>query len=163
MRRTSNSRRTANRRILIADDHALVRARIRKVLAMDDRLDVVGEAATAGELLAWLAAGEVDLVLLDLAMPGCTGFDLLARVIATHPGVAVLVLAVHADGPLVCAALDAGVLGLVSKNSEPRQLIAAVHRVARGGVYVGPSLEERPGQASLSERVRLAIRHGLAI
>jgi DNA-binding NarL/FixJ family response regulator len=217
---TSISPPSAKHRILIADDHALVRAGIRKVFALDDRLEVVGEAATAGEVLAWLSAGEVDLVLLDLSMPGCAGIDLIARVVAAYPGISILVLTMNADRQVARGALEAGALGFLSKSSEPRQLIEAVHHVVGGGVYVDPFLEgslagpitvpapsrelaqlssrelqvlvalvggkplvdiaaemriatntvstykarlmEKLGQASLSELVRYAIRHGLA-
>lgn len=217
---TSVSSPPARRRVLIADDHALVRAGIRKVFALDDRLEVAGEAATAGEVLAWLAAGEVDLVLLDLAMPGCTGFDLIARVVAAYPRVPILVLTMNSDAQVARAALEAGVRGFLSKDCEPGQLMAAIHHVAGGGIHVDPSLEvraaapagvpapagplaqlssrelqvlvalvggkplvdiaaemrvaantvstykarlmEKLGQASLSELVRYAIRHGLA-
>lgn len=144
---TSISRPPARRRILIADDHALVRAGIRKVFALDDRLEVVGEAATAGEVLAWLAGGEVDLVLLDLSMPGCTGIDLIARVVAAYPAVPILVLTMNADRQVARRALDAGVLGFLSKNSDPARLIEAVHHVAGGGVYLDPSLDESVPQA----------------
>jgi two-component system, NarL family, invasion response regulator UvrY len=140
---TSISSPPARRRILIADDHALVRAGIRKVFALDDGLEVVGEAATAGEVLAWLAAGDVDVVLLDLAMPGCTGIDLIARVVAAYPRVPILVLTVNADAQVARAALDAGVRGYLSKDCEPGQLIAAIHHVAGGDIFIAPSLEVR--------------------
>jgi two-component system, NarL family, invasion response regulator UvrY len=138
---TSIPPRSAKCRILVADDHALVRAGIRKVFALDDRLEVVGEAATAGEVLAWLAGREVDLVLLDLAMPGCSGTDLIARVVATYPDLPILMLTMNADRQVARRALEAGVRGFLSKSSAPDELLRAIHRVAGGNVYIDPSLE----------------------
>jgi DNA-binding NarL/FixJ family response regulator len=145
-------------RILVADDHALVRHGIRKVFALDPGLEVVGEAATAGEVLAWLAADEVDVLLLDLSMPGCTGLDLIARVVATYPRVPVLVLTMNADRYLARAALRAGVRGFLSKDSTPQQLIDAVHDVGHGRIYVDPSLELEPAGSG----DRAAAHEGLA-
>lgn len=161
-------------RILVADDHALVRQGVRKVLALDERLEVVGEAATAGEVLAWLAADEVDLLLLDLSMPGCTGMDLVARVIATYPRVPVLVLTMNADPYVARSALQAGVRGFLSKDGSAQQLIDAVHHVRHGRIYVdpclgmeepapeqGPGARERISQLSSRERqVLLALVGG---
>src|SRR4051812_46112971 len=98
----------ARHRILVADDHGLVRAGIRRVFALDDSLDVVGEAGSAAEVLAWLAASDPDLALLDLSMPGCTGMDLVERVVAAYPAIPILVITMSADKYMARIALDAG-------------------------------------------------------
>ena len=127
-------------RVLVADDHVLVREGIRKVLGYDERLVVVDEAASASDVLARLAQGGVDLLLLDLLMPGSTDVDLIERVVAAYPAVPVLVLTMHADPHIARRALQAGALGYLTKDSSSELLIDAVHHVAAGRSYVDPSL-----------------------
>lgn len=135
------SPRTSNRiRVLIADDHALVREGLRKVLELDESIALAGEAASASEVLAELAQGEIDLVLLDLLMPGCTDVDLIERIAKEHPGLPVLVLTMHADPHIARRALEAGALGYLTKDISTELLVEAVHQVAAGRSYVDPSL-----------------------
>jgi len=127
-------------RVLIADDHALVREGIRKVLGLDDGLELVGEVATAADVLARLELGGVDLLLLDLLMPGASDVDLIERVVAGHPRLPVLVLTMHADPHIARRALEAGALGYLTKDSSPELLVDAVRHVAARRSYVDPSL-----------------------
>lgn len=155
-----------NVRVLIADDHALVREGIRKVLGFADDITVIGEAATASDVLTRIQAGDVDLLLLDLLMPGCNDVDLIERVVAAHPKLPILVLTMHADPHIARRALQAGALGYLTKDTSPELLIDAVHHVAAGRDYVDPSLsgalirslnapQESPAQVSeLSARER---------
>ena len=153
-------------RVLIADDHALVREGIRKVLGFADDITVIGEAATAADVLTRIQAGDVDLLLLDLLMPGCNDVDLIERVVVAHPKLPILVLTMHADPHIARKALQAGALGYLTKDTSPELLIDAVHHVAAGRDYVDPSLsaalirslnapQESPAQVSeLSARER---------
>jgi len=155
-----------NIRILIADDHALVREGIRKVLGFAGDVTVVGEAATAADVLSRVQFGDVDLLLLDLLMPGSNDVDLIERVVAGHPKLPILVLTMHADPHIARRALAAGALGYLTKDTSPELLIDAVHHVAAGRDYVDPSLSgalirslngapESPAQVSeLSARER---------
>ena len=127
-------------RILVADDHALVREGIGKVLGLDERLVVAGEAVSAADVLARLKRGGIDLVLLDLLMPGATDVDLIRRVVAAHPKVPVLVLTMHADPHIARRALEAGALGYLTKDASPELLVDAIHHVIAGRSYVDPSL-----------------------
>jgi DNA-binding NarL/FixJ family response regulator len=127
-------------RILVADDHALVREGIGKVLGLDARLVVAGEAVSAADVLARLKRGGIDLVLLDLLMPGATDVDLIKRVVTAHPKVPVLVLTMHADPHIARRALEAGALGYLTKDASPELLVDAVHHVLAGRSYVDPSL-----------------------
>jgi DNA-binding NarL/FixJ family response regulator len=127
-------------RILVADDHALVREGIGKVLALDDRLVVGAEATSAADVLAQLERGGFDLVLLDLLMPGASDMDLIGRIVAAHPRLPVLVLTMHADPHIARRALEAGALGYLTKDSSPELLVDAVHHVLAGRSYVDPSL-----------------------
>ena len=136
----SEIRSSPPRRILVADDHVLVREGIRKVLGFDARLVVADEAASADEVLGRLAEGGIDLVLLDLLMPGCNDVDLIERVVAAYPKLPVLVLSMHADPHIARRALEAGALGYLTKDSSPELLVDAVHHVLAGRSYVDPSL-----------------------
>ncbi|MBW8758119.1 MAG: response regulator transcription factor [Burkholderiales bacterium] len=127
-------------RILVADDHALVREGIGKVLSLDERLVVAGEAVSASDVLSRLKRGGIDLVLLDLLMPGATDVDLIKRVVAAHPKLPVLVLTMHADPHIARRALEAGALGYLTKDASPELLVDAVHHVLAGRSYVDPSL-----------------------
>jgi len=127
-------------RILVADDHALVREGIGKVLGLDERIVVAGEAVSAADVLARLKRGGIDLVLLDLLMPGATDVDLIKRIVAAHPKVPVLVLTMHADPHIARRALEAGALGYLTKDASPELLVDAVHHVLAGRSYVDPSL-----------------------
>jgi len=155
MTRHQNSPPPARHRILVADDHGLVRAGIRRVFALDDSLEVVGEAASAGEVLAWLARSVPDLALLDLSMPGCSGTDLVARVVASHPAIRILVITMSADECLAHSTLELGARGFISKDCGPRQLLEAVHHVLGGNIYVDPRVARtvpEPAPAALAGR-----------
>lgn len=127
-------------RILVADDHALVREGIGKVLGFDERLVVAGEAVSAADVLARLKRGGIDLLLLDLLMPGANDVDLIRRVVTAHPKLPVLVLTMHADPHIARRALEAGALGYLTKDASPELLVDAVHHVLAGRSYVDPSL-----------------------
>ncbi|WP_377155023.1 response regulator [Roseateles sp. UC29_93] len=127
-------------RVLIADDHALVREGLRKVLELDDGIALAGEAASATQVLERLAQGGIDLLLLDLLMPGCNDVDLIERVHRAHPDLPVLVLTMHADPHIARRALEAGAGGYLTKDISTELLIDAMHQVAAGRSYVDPSL-----------------------
>ena len=127
-------------RVLIADDHALVREGLRKVLELDASIQLMGEAASASEVLWFLKRGDVDLVLLDLLMPGCTDVDLIERIAKAYPKLPVLVLTMHADPHIARRALEAGAGGYLTKDISTDLLIEAVHQVAAGRSYVDPTL-----------------------
>jgi len=144
-------------RVFIADDHALVREGLRKMLELDDGLVLVGQAASAAEVLAGLQTGGVDLLLLDLLMPGCNGVDLIERVVAAHPKLPVLVLTMHADPHIARRALKAGALGYLTKDVSPEQLLDAIHRVAAGRGYVDPSLSAELIRAEQTQAEPMAL------
>jgi two-component system invasion response regulator UvrY len=172
---TASSR---NVRVLIADDHALVREGIRKVLGFAGDITIIGEAVAADDVLSRIQVGDVDLLLLDLLMPGSNDVDLIERVVAAHPKLPILVLTMHADPHVARRALQAGALGYLTKDTSPELLIDAVHHVAAGRDYVDPSLsgaliralnspQDSPAQVSeLSARERqvlLALVEGKSV
>ena len=122
-------------RVMLVDDHAVVRAGYRRLLADEPDLRVVAEHADADAAHAALLAlppGEVELLVLDLSMPGRSGLDLLRQVRQRWPALPVLVFSMHDSPALVAQALQAGAAGFVTKSSEPAALVAALRRVARG-------------------------------
>jgi len=129
-----------NIRVLIADDHALVREGIRKVLGLAGDIVVVGEATSAAEVLLRIQAGDIDLLLLDLLMPGSDDVDLVERVVSARPGLPILVLTMHADPHVARRSLEAGALGYLTKDASSELLIDAAHHVAAGRDYIDPSL-----------------------
>lgn len=131
-------------RVMLVDDHALVRAGQLRLLSLEADIEVVGEHGTAAAALDQLRAapGRVDVVVLDLSMPGRSGLDLLRRASLHWPGMALLVCSMH-DGPAMLAqALAAGARGFVTKASDPSVLVDAIRRVARGERVLSPDLQE---------------------
>ena len=121
--------------ILLVDDHAIVRDGLRRLIESTAAGDVVFEAVDGAEALSQLSARRIDLVILDLNLPGLGGLELLRRIV-DRGRAKVLVLSLHAEPRNASRALDAGAAGLVSKNASPDELLAAVRRVGTGGRYV---------------------------
>jgi two-component system uhpT operon response regulator UhpA len=125
---------------MIADDHNLVRHGIKQFLALAPDIAVVGEAANGHQLLAALDGNRVDVLLLDLAMPGVAGIELIRRIVQRPQPPRILVLSMHNESQLVSRALKAGAAGYLTKDSDPELLLAAVRKVARGGRFIDPNL-----------------------
>ena len=136
-------------RVLLADDHTLVRAGLRKILESSASIAVVGEQADGAAVLAHLQRGGVDVLVLDLTMPGMDGFEVLRRVEAEHPGVKVLVLTMHADSEHAVRAIRDGAEGYLLKDSAADDLVAGVEAVMAGRAYYS-----EPVQRALSQLVR---------
>jgi DNA-binding NarL/FixJ family response regulator len=130
-------------RILVADDHAVVRRGLSHIFAMSPDVVIAGEAVNGEDVLEKLKATPVEVLLMDISMPETDAVDLVKRVRAEHPGVAVLVHSMHAETPIASRMLKAGAAGYITKDSEPEQLIAALRKVAAGGRYIGAELAER--------------------
>ena len=129
-------------RILIADDHAVVRAGIRQFLDGEPSIQEIGEAATGNETLAQLRAGKWDLVLLDIFMPDRSGLDILRHIRVGHPKVKVLVLSGLPEQQYAINVLRAGASGYLAKDSAPDELLKAVSNVLAGRRYVSAALAE---------------------
>ncbi|MEZ4331487.1 MAG: response regulator transcription factor [Myxococcota bacterium] len=128
-------------RILLCDDHALFRDGLRLVLAeLEEEVELVGAADAAGALREVAANDDLDLVLLDLALPDASGLEVLARLRADHPAVPVAVLSGSEATRDVRSALDMGAVGFIPKSSTASILLAAIRLVLSGGVYVPPQL-----------------------
>ena len=130
-------------RLAIADDHPIVRQGLRRIASDDAGITVTGEAATAAELFLLLSAAPVDVVLLDVSMPGATFIETLRELREKHSSIKVLVLSAHPEDQWAMRALRAGAAGYLTKDHSPEQLVQAVRRVARGGKYVSESMGEK--------------------
>ena len=136
-------------RILLADDHPLVRAGVRRILETQPGITVAGEVSDGDAALDFLRADPVDVLVLDLTMPGTDGFEVLRQVKTTLPGMKVLVLTMHADAEYVARAVQDGADGYLLKDSAVQDLVAAIEAVQAGRAYYSP-----PVQRELSELLR---------
>ena len=130
-------------RIIVVDDHAVVREGLVRILEGTGRGFGVAEASSGFQALEWLRRNPVDLAIVDLSMPGMSGIDLIRRIRSEFPATAVLVLSMHAEEQYAMRAFKAGASGYVTKDRAGTELVDAVVKVARGGAYVTESLAER--------------------
>lgn len=137
-------------RVLLVDDHALVRAGYARLLAFEPDLQVVGDCESADQAQAWLERthGAADVVLLDLSMPGRSGLDLLQRISRQWPNLAVLICTMHDAPTMLQRAMDLGARGFLTKSCDPSFLVEAVRRAAQGEWVCSPDVEQRraPGR-----------------
>jgi two-component system, NarL family, response regulator LiaR len=130
-------------RVLVADDHAVVRQGLRTYLELQEDIDVVGEAADGDEAVAAAGTLAPDVVLLDLVMPGAGGLPALGALQAAAPGARVLVLTSFGDDERVFAALRAGAAGFLLKDVEPAELVRAIRTAASGEAALSPAVATR--------------------
>ncbi len=130
-------------KLLLVDDHAMVREGLRRVLSGPGPGWTISECSSAEEALQRLQREPVDLVITDLSMPGLGGLALLQQLQRAHPGLPVLVLSMHAEAAYARRAFEAGARGYVAKDRSAEELVQAVRRVAEGGVYISASLAEQ--------------------
>jgi DNA-binding NarL/FixJ family response regulator len=122
-------------RILIADDHKIVRDGLKRILAGSD-IEVAGEAASGDEALALVKANDYDVAMVDMSMPGLAGIALIKRLKAEKPKLKVLVLSMHGEHQYAARALKAGASGYLTKDSAADQLLGALRKIAGGGVHI---------------------------
>jgi len=129
-------------RLMIADDHAIVRGGLKQIFATTSDIVVVSEASQSSELLEQWEITPCELLLLDMNMPGFSGVELVQRLHEKDPVRPIVILSMHNEGQIVARALKAGASGYVTKGSEPEILLAAIRKVAGGGKFIDPSLVE---------------------
>ena len=130
-------------RILIADDHSMVREGLRRIVEGHSDMEIVLEAADGGEVLDALRSAEVDVLLLDISMPGPGFLETMDRVRKDHPEVRVLVVSMHPEERWATRAFQSGAAGYLTKAHSAEELAEAIRRVHQGGRYVTPTLAER--------------------
>ena len=125
-------------KILLADDHTVVRKGLRLILERQPSFDVIGEAADGREIVELAAAKMPDVVVMDIGMPGLNGIESARRIIANHPETAVVILSMHADEGYVIRALKAGVKAYLLKDSAEADLIGAIRAISEGKSFSVP-------------------------
>ena len=128
-------------KVLLVDDHAIVRSGLRRLLAVLPDM-AISEAATGRDALALVRSEQPSLVMLDLNLPGLGGLELLRRILLEHPAARVMVLSMHAEALYASRAMRAGAVGYLSKNASPEELLDAVRRVLAGGRYIEGSIAQ---------------------
>ena len=150
-------------RVVIADDHQILREGLKQLLLAAGDIDVVGEAADGYEVVDRVRSLDFDLLLLDMSMPGKSGVELIKQVKAEKPRLRVLVLSMHEEHQYAVRAIRAGASGYLTKESAASQLVAAIRKVAGGGAFISAEVAERlaldamphaegPLHAALSDR-----------
>jgi len=142
-------------RIVIADDHAIVREGLKRIVASIDDMDVMGEAADGTEVMVRVRELAFDVLVLDLSMPGRSGMELIKLVHAEKPRLRILVLSMHQESQYAVRAIKSGASGYLTKESAPALLEQAIRKIASGGAYVTPEVAEQlalgamPGSTAL--------------
>lgn len=130
-------------RVLLADDHAIVRAGLKEILADTGDMTVAGEAGSGPEVLALVRARDFDVLVLDMSMPGRSGIELIKQLKSEKPKMRILVLSMHSEAQYAVRSVKAGASGYLTKDSAADQLVAAIRRIAAGGAFLSPETAER--------------------
>jgi DNA-binding NarL/FixJ family response regulator len=145
-------------RVLLADDHQIVRDGLRSLLARAGDIEVAAEAADGDQALALVRTGSYDVAVLDMSMPGISGLDLIKRLAIERPKLRLLVLSMHGEQQYAARALKAGASGYLNKDSAAEQLVGAIRKLAAGGVHIGEAVAaslaraDAAGERALSDR-----------
>ncbi len=129
--------------IVLADDHALVRQGLKRILEGTEDLEVVGEANDGLELLQLLTRITPQMVILDIFMPNLRGIEAITEIKATHPGVKILILTMHRDKEYLYLALSAGAKGYLLKEDAPKELFSAIAKVRQDKTYISPYFSDK--------------------
>ena len=130
-------------KILVVDDHPVVRRGLKQILTEEADIVVVGEAQNSSEVFDLVRTHDWDAVLLDITMPGRGGLDILKELKRKHPKLPVLILSMHPEDQYAVRALKEGAAGYMNKECAPDELIGAIRKIVRGGKYVSPTLAEK--------------------
>lgn len=138
-------------RLVIADDHTIVRQGLKQLLSSSKDLVVAGEAQNGFEVLTLVRELDFDLLLLDMSMPGKSGIELISQVRAERPRLKILVLSMHEEEQYAVRAIKAGAAGYLTKESASDQLVSAIRRVASGGAFITPAVAEQLALAAMPQ------------
>lgn len=136
-------------RIVIADDHAIVREGLKRIITSASDMEVVGEAADGAEVMQHVRGSDFDVLILDLSMPGRSGMELIKLVRCEKPRLRVLVLSMHQELQYAVRAIKSGASGYLTKESAPVQLIQVLRRIAAGGAFISSDVAEQLALGSM--------------
>lgn len=139
-------------RVLVADDHTILREGLKQLLLAAGDVDVVGEAGDGYEVLQRVRALECDVLLLDMSMPGKSGVDLIKQIKSERPRLRVLILSMHQEHQYAVRAIKAGASGYVTKESASTHLVTAIRKVAAGGAFISAEVAEQLALAAMPHR-----------
>ncbi len=140
-------------KVLICDDHAIIRQGLKQILADVPDLEIAAEASDGASALQHVRAGGIDVVLLDIALPHRDGLDVLKQLRQEHPSVPVLILSTYPEKQYAVRCLKLGAAGYLNKGAEQAELVSAIRKVSRGGIHVS---------AAIAESLAMALRHASA-
>ena len=148
-------------RIIITDDHPVVRKGIRQILEDEETIGLIDEAGNGKELIEKASINNYDVILLDITLPDCNGFDLIRQVKKIKPGALILMLTIHSEEVYAETAIRAGASGYLPKSSPPGELVKAVKKVYSGERYISSSLAEKYDKNILNaiERTEIGRAH----
>jgi two-component system, NarL family, invasion response regulator UvrY len=141
-------------KVLLADDHSIVRAGLRRLVEESGDMEVVAEAADGDEAIRLIRASQPDVAVIDLSMPHIDGLEVISRIYPEFPDLPILVLTMHAENQYVVRAIEAGAMGYITKQSAPEQLVQAIRKVVSGTRYLTADATE-----SLALRVSRGAQH----
>jgi DNA-binding NarL/FixJ family response regulator len=145
-------------KVLITDDHPVVRRGIRQILEDDSRIEKVEEASKGKELLDKLREEKFDVILLDISLPGGNGLDLIGHIKKIQPSASVLMLSIYSEELYAIKALKLGASGYLTKTSAPEELLNAIHKVSKGERYISISLAEKLADDMLTKSDKQVIQ-----
>ena len=148
-------------KVLIVDDHAVVREGLKQILAEAPDTEVVSEVATGEEALEKVASEHYDVVVLDISLPDMSGLEVLKQIRDLRPQLAVLILTIHPEEQYAVRVLQAGASGYMTKETAPDELAAAIKKVAAGGRYISASLAEKLA-FSMGPKAKAALHEALS-
>lgn len=129
--------------VLIADDHAIIRDGLKQIISFVPNMEVAGEAGDGEEVLQKIRSLKVDVLVLDMSMPGKSGIALIQQITAIKPELPILVLSMHQESQYAVQAMRAGASGYITKNTASSQLIDGIRKVAEGGTFVSPGISDK--------------------
>lgn len=141
-------------RVLITDDHPVVRKGIRQILEDDEKIVLIDEASDGKELIDKMLAQEFDVILLDISLPGRSGLDMISQIKKIQQKTAILILSIHTEELYALKALKFGASGYLTKSSAPDELINAIYKVSRGDRYISSTLAEKLAESLFSNNDR---------
>lgn len=140
-------------KLLLVDDHAVVRSGLRMLLESETNVEIVGEAGNASDAISMLSQLEPDVILMDIGLPDMSGIDATREIKRLYPDIYILALTIHEDEEYFFKMLEAGANGYIPKRAAPEELITAIKAAAEGEVYLFPSMAKLLVRAYLSEEV----------
>lgn len=129
-------------RVLVVDDHSVIRMGLRCAIGKADGIEIAGEASNGAEALEALRRGGFDVMMLDMKLPDMSGIDVMVKARQTSPSVPVVIYTMHSETSIAVMAFKAGAAGFINKSDEPSEMVSAIQKVARGQRYVSPAMAE---------------------